>query len=943
VKSHAPTFLRHLTKHWPLIMAALFSAVTLLLLWFLSSSETQLRRDAEARHAADVGRRAAAIADFIGERRQAAADLAAVQEIDHYLVNRSLGMSPRYGLNATLSFVEQRFRQQLKQKTLRGAPVYDQILFLDNDGRRLVDVGVSADDMSLPDPSDNPNVRVDTARSLVVASAPVAHKGERSGQVVTVTDIRVLTRLIAGGVEATDRAAGDHEFLVTSGGIPIVADVRWQMPIKRLDAFLAEAPEGQFVEATRYSGGEPLAGAALLRTPVPGLPLSIVTLVPEAEARGQILSSAYAFYLGGFTVVLMLSALGFERLRRRTQKLEQDYSASDRHRAELAQRNEALSNEISRRRAVEAVLCEKTATLDRLNADLRIAAAAFDCQEGMLVADTDHLILRVNRAFVRMTGYEPGDIVGRPMRLAGAEQGDSAFEHEAWDSVRRTGGWQGEIEDRTRTGETYSRWLTISSVKDYAGAVTHFIGTYYDVSERKKAEERIRELAFFDQLTGLPNRALLRDRMKQVISANARYGTFGALLFIDLDNFKTLNDTLGHGVGDDVLKEVARRLKSCVRGVDTVARLGGDEFVVLLAEMSTQQKEAAIDAKKVGEKILAALNRTYRLDNYEHLSTPSIGIALIAGRSDSVDELLKRADLAMYEAKATGRNTLRFFDPLMQTVVNSRAALEADIRDALKKSQFELHFQPQVGRDGCLTGAEALLRWPHPKRGLVPPSEFIPVAESTGLIRPLGQWVMEAACRQLASWARRPETAHLTLAVNVSALQFHHKDFVDQVNYALDAAQADPGRLELELTESLLVRNIEDVIAKMMTLKERGIRFSLDDFGTGYSSLAYLKRMPLDQLKIDRSFVRDILVDPNDAAIAKMVILLGASLGLTVIAEGVETDDQRHFLAHQGCHAYQGYLFGRPMPVGEFNVVAGTAQARERRSGGISAVLAAAG
>jgi predicted signal transduction protein with EAL and GGDEF domain len=366
-----------------------------------------------------------------------------------------------------------------------------------------------------------------------------------------------------------------------------------------------------------------------------------------------------------------------------------------------------------------------------------------------------------------------------------------------------------------------------------------------------------------------------------------------------------------------------------VRREDTVARLGGDEFVVLLPALSTDEQEAAIHATTVGEKILAALNRSYQLGGYEHLSTPSIGVALYSSRDRSIDELLKRADLAMYGAKAAGRNTIRFFDPEMQTVVSTRAALEGELREAVKKSQFVLYYQPQVDGDGALIGAEVLLRWKHPRRGIVPPAEFIPLAETTGLIRPLGNWVLETACRQLAAWARRPETAHLTIAVNVSAMQLHHQDFVAHVLDALERTGADPSRLKLELTESLLVHNMEDVIAKMTALKDKGVRFSLDDFGTGYSSLAYLKRMPLDQLKIDPGFVRDILVDPNDAAIAKMIIILGASLGLTVIAEGVETEPQRNALARQGCHAYQGYLFGRPLPLAEFEARAKLAPERK--------------
>jgi len=439
-----------------------------------------------------------------------------------------------------------------------------------------------------------------------------------------------------------------------------------------------------------------------------------------------------------------------------------------------------------------------------------------------------------------------------------------------------------------------------------------------DISSRKAAEEEINKLAFYDSLTLLPNRRLLVDRLKRALVSSARSTNIGALLFIDLDEFKTLNDTLGHDKGDLLLQQVAQRLLTCVREGDTVARLGGDEFVVMLEGLSQNKDEVAQHCEMVGEKILATLNQPYSLNGHEVRSTPSIGITLFDGDRHPMDELLKQADLAMYQSKAAGRNTLRFFDAAMQAIVNERAALEIDLREALRKGQFVLHYQPQFIGKERLTGAEALVRWNHPQRGMVSPAAFIPLAEETGLILPLGAWVLETACKQLAAWAMQPDTAHLSVAVNVSAKQLHQPDFVEQVLAVLERTGAHPTLLKLELTESLLVSNVESTIAKMATLKSKGVGFSLDDFGTGYSSLTYLKRLPLDQLKIDQGFVRDVLIDPNDAAIAKMIIALSASLGLSVIAEGVELQGQWDFLARQGCHAYQGYFFSKPLPIAEF-------------------------
>jgi diguanylate cyclase (GGDEF)-like protein len=462
----------------------------------------------------------------------------------------------------------------------------------------------------------------------------------------------------------------------------------------------------------------------------------------------------------------------------------------------------------------------------------------------------------------------------------------------------------------------------VSSVRDENNQATNFIGTYYDLSERKKAEQRIKELAFFDQLTGLPNRALLLDRAKQVIFENGRAQQYSALLFIDLDNFKILNDTLGHDVGDLQLKQVAERLKDCVRSEDTVARFGGDEFVVLLPRLGADESKAALASETVAEKILLALGEIYHLAGYDHNASCSIGVTIFGSVDQGVDELLKRADLAMYEAKGAGRNAIRFFDPGMQRLVAERSKTELELRDALKRREFSIFLQPQVNSTNQVVGAEALLRWQHPIRGIVLPSDFIPVAESSGLIVPIGSIVLEAACRQIVAWSDRSDRCELTIAVNVSAAQIHHAGFVENVLEIIDRTGADPRRLKLELTESLLVRNIDDIIGKMKILQSKGLSFSLDDFGTGYSSLSYLKRLPLDQLKIDREFVKDILTDPNDAAIARMIVALGRSLELDVIAEGVETQAQQDYLEGLGCLSYQGYLFGRPMDILEFEDVA---------------------
>jgi diguanylate cyclase (GGDEF)-like protein/PAS domain S-box-containing protein len=558
----------------------------------------------------------------------------------------------------------------------------------------------------------------------------------------------------------------------------------------------------------------------------------------------------------------------------------------------------------------------------RSEADLRVAAAAFDSQEGMIITDVDLKILRINRACCEITGYSTEEAVGQTPRMFSSGRHNAIFYEQMWASINTIGSWEGELWNRRKSGEVYPEWATISAVKGIDGTVSNYVASFIDISSRKTAEEEIKHLAFYDPLTRLPNRRLLLDRLRHALLASSRSDSAGALFFIDVDNFKTLNDTLGHDKGDLLLESVARRLSAAVREEDTVARLGGDEFVIMMEGLSLNAPDAAAQARIVAEKILAAFKENHDLLGLAYLCTASIGIAMFTRATDTVEELLKHADLAMYQAKAAGRNTLRFFDPKMQSVVMARTELEADLRQGLREKQLLLHYQPQVDDEGRMNGAEALVRWSHPVRGMISPMEFIPLAEETGLILDVGHWVLETACLQLVAWASRPEMAHLTVAVNVSAHQFRQADFVDQVLAVLQATGANPYRLKLELTESLLVDNVEEIIEKMYALKAKGVGFSLDDFGTGYSSLTYLKRLPLDQLKIDQSFVRDIHVDANDAAIAKTIVTLAHSLGLGVISEGVETAAQRDFLAQSGCHAHQGYFFSRPLPIDRFEAYA---------------------
>jgi diguanylate cyclase (GGDEF)-like protein/PAS domain S-box-containing protein len=528
---------------------------------------------------------------------------------------------------------------------------------------------------------------------------------------------------------------------------------------------------------------------------------------------------------------------------------------------------------------------------------------------------SDGTYVDANKAFYDCTGFGPSEIIGR----TSVELNVWADPRDRQNFVRLLAQSSScrdlEARFRKKSGEIFSGLVSAAALE--IDGVSCIVSITKDISGAKAAEDQIRNLAFYDPLTHLPNRRLLLERLQQTLSADSQNRHKQALLFVDLDNFKTLNDTLGHEAGDLFLLEVAQRLSSCIGHADTVARFGADEFVVLLEDLGEIREEAAARAQAVGEYILVKVAQPFLLHGHECHSTASIGVTVFGTQEEGALDVFQQADIAMHQAKLAGRNTIRIFAPALQAAVNARAAMEEDLQQAIRTNQFVLYYQPQV-EYSRLIGAEALIRWNHPKRGILGPGEFIPLAEETGLIQPLGEWVMDAACLQLAKWAESRETAHIPIAVNISARQFREPEFVQKVLAALQRTGADPKNLKLELTESMLADDIEEVISKMTYLKAFGLRFSLDDFGTGYSSLAYLKRLPLDQLKIDRSFVQDILVDASSGAIAQTIISLSRAMGLPVIAEGIETEEQRDFLNRLGCHSFQGFLFARPLPLAEF-------------------------
>ncbi|PKO55865.1 MAG: GGDEF domain-containing protein, partial [Betaproteobacteria bacterium HGW-Betaproteobacteria-21] len=550
----------------------------------------------------------------------------------------------------------------------------------------------------------------------------------------------------------------------------------------------------------------------------------------------------------------------------------------------------------------------------------QLAQAVEQSPESIVITDTDGQIEYVNDAFTRATGYTREEAIGQNPRILNAGNTPKAVYDDLWATLSRGEVWRGEFKNTRKDGTSYLELATIAPIKQPDGSITHYVAVKEDITARKQSDDLIRQLAYFDLLTELPNRTLLRDRLTQAVLASTRNDSYGMLLTLDLDHFKLLNETQGHQAGDTLLQEIAHRLMAAVRAEDTVARQGDDDFAVIIESLDKNESEAAAKADLIAEKIHAELNMPYDLNlpGGQYHGTPSIGITLFKGRSLSEDALLKQAEVALNKAKSDGRNTIRFFNPAMQAMVDAHAAMERGLRDALAAKAFQLYYQAQVDRNGHAFGAEALIRWVGADGRMISPAEFIPLAEETGLIVPIGHWVLATACAQLSAWQAQAETRQLVLSVNISAKQFHQPDFVTQIHACVEHSGIDPTGLKLELTESVILGDIDDTIARMQQIRALGVRFAIDDFGTGYSSLSYLQRLPFDQLKIDQSFVRDMMKDQSSGTIVRAILAMSTSLGLEVIAEGVETPAQHDFLLAGGCEFFQGYLFGKPRPITEW-------------------------
>jgi len=566
------------------------------------------------------------------------------------------------------------------------------------------------------------------------------------------------------------------------------------------------------------------------------------------------------------------------------------------------------------------ILSENITKRKMAEAELHIASVAFQSRDPMLVTNAKGIILKANEAFSLATGYSLEELIGnKPSLFKSEEHQDPSFYRNLWEAILSEGRWEGNIWNRRKDGAIYPIWLSISAIRDNKNEINHFLAIYSNIRDPREAERKILELAFYDPLTDLPNRRLLMDRLNQAHLQAVRSGKYGAVLMIDLDHFKTINDVYGHDVGDEILIAVSKCLRAALRDSDTASRLGGDEFVVLLTELGNDHGTTSLSIKVVLDKLIHLLGQPKQINGIIHKITASIGVATFPNKENDLHLLFKQADIALYQAKSSGRNKVSIFNSEMHNKFIERASLSDRLKSAVQNFEFVIHYQPQVNFDGTLKGAEALIRWQSPENGLIQPLSFIPLAEENGLIIPIGYWAIEAVCIQLVEWQANPLTAELCVSINISALQFRQTDFSHRLKLGLLHTGANPRRLTLELTETVLLNDLDHVINIMLDLRAIGVRFSIDDFGTGYSSLTYLKRLPLDEIKIDKSFVTDLMNDPGDRAIIRSILILAKSLNLAVTAEGIEIPEQRDFFALEGCDTFQGYLYGRPIAIDEFN------------------------
>ncbi|MHB1373607.1 MAG: bifunctional diguanylate cyclase/phosphodiesterase [Thauera sp.] len=902
-----------LGRHAPLILVGLFVAYTLALLWSVFSSQLLLLEATDRRLLADSERRAAVIADFFDERLHDAAQIAESREIQDYFVNQALGMSSRYGLNLSLDAIDRRLEVHLQGKTLRSLPVFSSLRLIDEAGKRLAGAGLAPPLRPELHGGDAPTLHLDHEACCYEVVVPVFHRGERRGFILAMGRFDSLGAMLIG--DRADSEVRYLEMVIGPDGQLVASSARELMLAPEVARMLAAAPVGAVTPEAELGGALGLVRAMLVvRSPIPGTELSMLTLIAEADAHGQGVSPGFLAGLAAIPLALVLVSLAFAHQRRNAERLRSDVEAAEHRRARLEADNAALAAEIARREAAEARLHERTSELTRSNAELRQLAMVFThAREGISITDAEGTILEVNDAFCRLSGYAREELVGQNPRVL--KSGLQGAEHYAqmWRALRNEGHWSGEIWNRRKDGSLYAELLTISAVRDDAGRIQRYVALFTDITAQKSHQQELERIAHYDPLTGLANRSLLADRLQQSMAMAQRRGSRLAIVYLDLDGFKSINDRHGHDVGDRFLVAVANRMRTVLREGDTLARLGGDEFVAVLQDTPTIET-----CVPMLNRLLSAASAPLLDDGAELRVSASLGVSFYPQAEPvDADQLLRQADHAMYQAKLRGKDRYHLFDAEQDRTLRDHHEGREQIRQGLMRGEFELHYQPKVNmRSGRVLGVEALIRWRHPERGLLAPAAFLPLIEDHPLGVVVGDWVLDAAFAQIERW--NAEGLTLAVSVNVSARQLGQADFVDGLRARFVAHPAvAPAQLELEVLESSALDDIAEVSSVMHECRALGVLFALDDFGTGYCSLTYLKNLPASTLKIDRSFVRDMLDDPDDLAILEGVIGLAAAFDRQPVAEGVETVAHGELLLDLGCELAQGYGIARPMPAGQ--------------------------
>jgi diguanylate cyclase (GGDEF)-like protein/PAS domain S-box-containing protein len=890
------TMVDRLLARWPLFIAVAFCVYASVLLWSGFRSQEQLTMAADSRLVTEAARQAGVLGDFLAERRANVSELADAHEIETYLTNKALGMSLRYGLEANLDAIKGRLRRWGAKNVIRGKEIFNRTVFADTDGTPLAEVGPGAGPVPLPvDLAAGAIITFDREHRQIVATAPIIRKDAFVGAVVAFSDIGVLS----GYLRSEPDGAEMREALLTARGEDVATPqaTPWLDPaLGRAFAGLPENHIVSFSDVAPTMRATDRVGMVVVRTPIPGSTLSLITIVGDRQVYGHITSRALLYLLSALPPLALLAALLLEQMRRRNRALQARYIETTRRSDELRDRNTALSEEISRRKAVEAALRDSEQRFRKLFDGAPLPSHLVDPSDGSIVDCND--------AAAAMLGYERDAL--RRMRVADIDPIAENREF-LWRQPTLMGqSVQFETQHRTRSGEI--RDVAIASVPIDIAQRRLACMTVVDITERKLAEKRILHLAHHDALTGLPNRILLNERIAKELERAGRQGGHFAILYLDLDGFKTINDTMGHDAGDVVLSSFADHLRSLVRLDETVARTGGDEFAILLHDLSQPGT-----AEQVAQRLLDGLPLSVDLGGYAWTLGGSIGIAVYPEDGTDCATLQKNADTALYRAKADGKGSSRRFESWMDHSLAERRSLERDLRLAIEHHEIEVFFQPQFACDTLrVTGFEALVRWNHAERGFVPPGVFIPLAEECGLIMQIGRTVLEQSCTLAAGWRPR-----CRVAVNLSPVQFRDSGLLSLLSSVLLSTGFPASLLELEVTEGVLIKDEEQALGTLRALKDLGVHIALDDFGTGYSGLSYLRSFPFDGIKIDKCFVHAQQQDAGTRTILEAVLAMSNRLNLRVIAEGVETEEQLAMLRKQGCAEVQGFLLGRPMPASE--------------------------